>query len=630
MQNPPAFGFGTPSAAQSGQAGLFGTATPGATNLFATPASNTTPSLFGTATTANPTFGASATPAFGATPNITPSFGATPSAVPGFGITPSAASTFGTAPNAAPSFGATPNAATGFGTTPNTAPSFGATPNTTPSFGATPNTTPSFGATPSALPSFGTTTSAAPAFGATPIGTTSFGATLSSAPSFGVTSSTAPSFGATPIAVPSTASSFGITPSSNATATPSFGATTTASAFGATTTTTAGFGVTQQPNVSGFGITPATNLPFGATTTSAVAGFGFGTTTTSAAAASATNTGLSFNLGAGLTSTPTTAASQGLGGQPTAQTKVVTTQKDITPKDQPLPNEILQTVEAFKELVKQQKLHSSDIARCSVRDFRKVEQDINQLAQLLAEVESQLQKNRQLAEKLKYETAKCLKDVEIAQRTQDTPPGLQYENTAPLKFFLQLADKFEREMQALKVQIEGADNYVKNYRSPNALTPQDLHLGMRRLHESFVALAGRLHSVHNQVESQKEAYLNTRKQLFNDNSNPFENMLNPIEVNFESMLHRTPPKVATGPTPFSNLAIGLTQPLGSQQNQSGISYSAPTTTASGFANMGFSAGFTSKRLPGYENLLFGGSSVAQNTNSFQLQKPPTGNKRGKQ
>lgn len=162
----------------------------------------------------------------------------------------------------------------------------------------------------------------------------------------------------------------------------------------------------------------------------------------------------------------------GLGGLATTQTKLTTTQKELPPKEQPLPNEILQTVEQFKEMVKQQKLYSSDIARCSIREFRKVEQEIDHLTTLLNDVEGQLQKNRQLAEKLKYDTAKCLQNVEMAQRTQDTPPGLQYENTAPLRYFLELADQFEREMQVLKFQIESADKYVKNHKSPDTITPQ--------------------------------------------------------------------------------------------------------------------------------------------------------------
>ncbi|CAH1138849.1 unnamed protein product [Phyllotreta striolata] len=591
MQNTSGFTFGTTSTpAPAGQTGLFNTS--GGSSLFQPPASGSaTPSLFGTATgaataTVAPAFGtnvASSAPlSFGAPATSTPAFGAPATSAPAFGAQATSAPAFGAQATSAPAFGAPATSTPAFGAPATSTPAFGAPATSAPAFGAPATSTPAFGAPATSTPAFGAPATAAPAFGATPNATLSFGAPTSAAPAFGAApaASSSLSFGLNPPA--STGIGFGLA-ASTATATPSFGSATAAPAFGTATTAATSFG-------------------------------GGGTT--------------AFNLGGTSCSAPTTTTtSYGLGGQPTAQTKIITTQKDVTPKDQPLPNEILQTVEEFKKLVKQQKLYSSDIARCSVRDFRIVEQDINQLTKLLSEVEIQLQKNRQLAEKLKYDTAKCLKDVEIAQRTQDTPPGLQYENVAPLKFFLNLADKFEKEMQALKVQIEGADNYVKNYRSSSALTPQDLHLGMRRLHESFVALAGRLHSVHNQVESQKEAYVMTRRNLFNDHSNPFENLYTPANVNFQDVLHRTPPKVATGPTPFSSLAIGLTQPLGTQQNQSNVPYSTPTTSGTGFGNVGFGSTLGSQPESQY---LFGGASAVQNINSFQLQKPPTGNKRGKQ
>ncbi|VEN34918.1 unnamed protein product [Callosobruchus maculatus] len=501
-----------------------------------------------------------------------------------------------------------------FGTpTAQAQPSFGAVaPQTQPTFGASlgqisasqPSTTNfQFGGT--------TTSTAAPSLFSSQPSTLNFksggfGAPTSQPTSlFGATSgTTSTGFG---LGVPgatttSTGLSFGAPTSTTGGLTLGLGApaTTTATnlSFGApATSASAGlsFGTTQPSSL--FGSAPATTsaptlgLSFGTSTSSTIPTLGLGTSTTSsggltlglggtAAVTSAGSTSL-FGLGGTATTTATlattTTASVGLGGIETTQTKVVTTQKEVPPKEQPLPNEILQTVEQFKEMVKQQKMFSSDIARCSVREFRKVEQEIDHLMNLLSDVESQLLKNRHLAEKLKYDTAKCLQNVEMAQRTQDTPPGLQYENTAPLKFFMELADQFEREMQVLKYQIESADNYVKNHRSPDALTPQDLALGMRRLHETFVALAGRLQSVHSQVEAQKEHYISLRKQLFHDNSNPFEKIAAESNVTVKTPTYNLP-KVATGPTPFSNLTLGTGSYIITQQSQS--------SAASGFGSSG--------------------------------------------
>nr|CAH7729222.1 unnamed protein product [Callosobruchus chinensis] len=530
---------------------------------------------FGAKSTNTPTFGTS-TLSFGtATTQNMPTFG-TPAAQPSFGAV---------APQTQPTFGAS------LGQVSASQPStinfqFGGTTTSTaaqslfPSQPSTLNFKPGFGA-PTSQPTslFGAA--------ATTSGTTSTGFGLG-VPGATTTTSSGLSFGAPTSTTGGLTLGLG-TPATTTGTSLSFGAPTTSAPTGLS------FGTVQPSGL--FGSTPATTsaptlgLSFGTSTSSTVPTLGLGTSTTSSGGltlglggtptvTSAGSTGL-FGLGGTATTTATlattTTPSVGLGGIQTAQTKVVITQKEVPPKEQPLPNEILQTVEQFKEMVKLQKMYSSDIARCSVREFRKVEQEIDHLMNLLSDVESQLLKNRHTAEKLKYDTATCLKNVEMAQRTQDTPPGLQYENTAPLKFFMDLSDQFEKEMQVLKYQIESVDNYVKNHTSPDTLTPQDLALGMRRLHETFVALAGRLQSVHSQVESQKEHYLSLRRQLYHDNLNPFEKTAPEPNVTVKSPTYSLP-TVATGPTPFSNLTLGTGSYIVSQQSQS--------SAASGFGSSG--------------------------------------------
>lgn len=47
---------------------------------------------------------------------------------------------------------------------------------------------------------------------------------------------------------------------------------------------------------------------------------------------------------------------------------------------------------------------------------------------------------------------------------------------------------------------------------------------MSKLHESFVAIAGKLQAVHQNVQSKKEQYLNFRKYVLKDSSNVFEDV----------------------------------------------------------------------------------------------------------
>lgn len=227
-------------------------------------------------------------------------------------------------------------------------------------------------------------------------------------------------------------------------------------------------------------------LNFGAATTAPSLG-GFGATATPAA-----STGLSFNFAAPATTSSTlfsglgglkpttvttaaattTSASVGLGGVTTQQQQPAAAKTEIAPKEQPLPNEIMQTVEQFKNFIKDQKTYSSEVSRCCVKEYWKVEEELQKLKKMVDDFEVELQKNRNLAEKLKQDTAKGLQDADMAQRTFNTPPGMQYDNVEPTKFFIELADEFERKVLEIKRQIEAINSHLRYMLNPTPLTPE--------------------------------------------------------------------------------------------------------------------------------------------------------------
>lgn len=78
---------------------------------------------------------------------------------------------------------------------------------------------------------------------------------------------------------------------------------------------------------------------------------------------------------------------------------------------------------------------------------------------------------------------------------------------------------------------------------------------MRKLHETFVALAGRLQSVHGEVETQKEQYLNLRKYMFNDETNVFDKSLpqnDIMTIENNNMNDLRSKSIPSGPTPFNS------------------------------------------------------------------------------
>lgn len=228
-------------------------------------------------------------------------------------------------------------------------------------------------------------------------------------------------------------------------------------------------------------------MSFGGATTTPTLSFG-------ATPASAPSTGLSFNFASPATTAstlfsglgglkPTTAVattattsaaavSVGLGGVTTQQQQPAAAKAEIAPKEQPLPNEIMQTVEQFKNFIKDQKTYSSEVSRCCVKEYWKVEDELVTLRKIVDDFEVELQKNRALAEKLKQDTAKGLQDADMAQRTFNTPPGMQYDHVEPTKFFTELADEFERKVLEIKRQIEATNSHLRYLLNPTPLSPE--------------------------------------------------------------------------------------------------------------------------------------------------------------
>lgn len=123
-----------------------------------------------------------------------------------------------------------------------------------------------------------------------------------------------------------------------------------------------------------------------------------------------------------------------------------------------------------------QKGLSSDIARGSARPLNRCAEDTASLMEILSTLSGSVQRDRSSADKLKQDTAKALQSSEIAQRTHDTPPGLQYENNAPLQFFMELAESFEHDLMLFRSQIETTEKHIQAMMAPRTLTPQGMFL----------------------------------------------------------------------------------------------------------------------------------------------------------
>lgn len=106
--------------------------------------------------------------------------------------------------------------------------------------------------------------------------------------------------------------------------------------------------------------------------------------------------------------------------------------------------------------------------------------------EILTTLAGSVQRDRAFADKLKQDTAKALQNAEIAQRTNDTPPGLQYENNAPLLFFMELTENFEHDLMLFRSQIETTEKHIQTMMTPKTLTPQGIIISIDSLKMTLI------------------------------------------------------------------------------------------------------------------------------------------------
>lgn len=307
-------------------------------------------------------------------------------------------------------------------------------------------------------------------------------------------------------------------------------------------------------------------------------------------------------------------------------------------KENLLPQEITITVDSLKAYIKQQKGVSSDIVRASSRKLSNVTNELNTLKYKLAEIHTNVDSNYVAIKKLRTETTKAIQDAEIAQRTQNTLSGLQFENTAPLMYFMDLITKFESEMLRIRKQLELTENHMRSLSTPQSFSSEDLRKGLQQIHECFIALAGRLQETHRLVEAQNEQFTNFMKHRGKDRANI--NIYDNATVDFGTDINRPfvqqiasgsraiIPNIACGPTPFSSFGVnrfGVARKSNPNTTTNALELKAPTNQW----NLGGSTGI-SQPSTGFNFGTNTGSSLFGSLNdSYKLHDPPIGAKRAK-
>merc|ERR1712096_47101 len=385
-----------------------------------------------------------------------------------------------------------------------------------------------------------------------------------------------------------------------------------------------GLVVTTAPIAGGFGAAaPATSATtsfggFGAATSvaatpafgvaSAAPTFGLGGATSAAAPSL-------VSLGASLSTSQAGPAVTGLGGSTTGpvlglggsggvsggQPAVSQESKGEGPtgKESMIPQELFNTVEDLKKMIKEEKALSSEVSHTSDKQLKKVKEETEALNQLVTGLASGVQNNRAKLEQLKMLSGQELVNVEIAVRTRETPPSMQYENVAPMEYFSRLVSQFEQSMMEYRQGILSAEQHLQVVSTGYSISSGDIVAAVQKLHQALTDLAAKYQVVHTALSQQKCEYLSLQRQL--SSSNPMLSRPRP---------GATLPVSLKGPSPFHSPADPLTQARQTQLNRTQTPGQTHSVQGPPTMTLGQAPAF------GANTTAFGTSTFGANTSGF--------------
>ena len=262
-----------------------------------------------------------------------------------------------------------------------------------------------------------------------------------------------------------------------------------------------------------------------------------------------------------------------------------------------MPPELLQQVEAMKKHVAEEKAFRDKISRnATVKPLFQTQSEISAIRNETVVVFSIVQKSLNYANNIKEDFKQELRNYEMISRVRDTPVALQDPSYNPIAYFLNKANCFSNQMLQLADQLHTVEKFLMQHQ--DAITGDQLVLGLHQINETFVALVARYQEIQEKVNYLKSEYLKYRKSMHHDNTDVFEQLhkqSNSLNMNILSPSKYTDAKsldkhhgsantytCTVGPTSFTSSTVdaestikGPTGATGSNSLFPGTSFGSP-------------------------------------------------------
>ncbi|KAF9389458.1 Nucleoporin p58/p45 [Podila verticillata] len=255
----------------------------------------------------------------------------------------------------------------------------------------------------------------------------------------------------------------------------------------------------------------------------------FGTTPTAPPATLGTSSLLSTSNSQTASATLLNAARSTLNASSTAPAVPLTPDTiALSTKYTELPADAKGALDQFHTFLQTQIHLSSALTSRSSDSLDKISKDTDELSKRLATLKDALDRDSKAVQALQDRVGQELKQADSAGRIIEAYGNtsqanfLYAGNNSAGQYFEEQCQTFESQLRQFRTTIEDIERHLASFNTRNPHVAHALTEVLRNQHNGFLAIAGQVALLHDEIKSKEKAYLMFRRKYFDDDADPFQ------------------------------------------------------------------------------------------------------------
>ncbi|KAF9311275.1 Nucleoporin p58/p45 [Podila horticola] len=271
-----------------------------------------------------------------------------------------------------------------------------------------------------------------------------------------------------------------------------------------------------------------------------------------------------------------------------------------------LPADAKNALDQFHTFLQTQIHLSSALTSRSSDSLDKISKDTDELSKRLATLKDALDRDSKAVQALQDRVGQELKQADSAGRIIEAYGNtsqanfLYAGNNSAGQYFEEQCQTFEGQLRQFRTTIEDIERHLASFNTRNPHVAHALTEVLRNQHNGFLAIAGQVAILHDEIKSKEKAYLMFRRKYFDDDADPFQAATKHHKTN---NMHSSPmegqqsfrefakqslrPASAAAPAPAQGFGVNTTpfgaSTLGSSLKPGGFGITATSTSAPAFS-----------------------------------------------